>query len=119
MNTKFPVITRTKSEPVNQEQGDEVRTPGFLINFIFAKSAVIRGSMEPVFVKPFIVFAAALVNFEQMPRHFIRSRTIRLERSRSCYFAVPILRPDSVGVAESRRPGNHRFAKLDTDCLAK
>ena len=75
--------------------------------------------MQPVSIKLLITLAAVLVSLMESRWDFAVSRTIRLKRSRFCYLAIPMLCPDTVGVAQPRRPGKHRLAKVDADRVAE
>src|SRR5438874_13055216 len=71
------------------------------------KIGVIRGSMQSIFIQPFVTFTTALMNFAQMRRHFGIPRALWLKRCRSCHFAVPIFGQKAVGLTQSRWPGKH------------
>src|ERR1700758_3572700 len=110
MNTKFAVYQASFNP--------RTRNSGFRLNFV-SEIGVVRGSVQPVFVEPLIAFAATLVNFAEAFGHLTMSGAIRLKRGRLCHFAVPILRPDAIGFTQSRRPGKHGVAKLDSQCAAE
>src|SRR5437763_3042979 len=74
---------------------------------------------QSVLIKPVVTFVATLVNFVQALRHLIVRRTIWPKRCRLCHFAIPIPGPNSIRLAQSRRPGQPRPPKLDTDCPTK
>ena len=70
-------------------------------------------------VKLVITFAASVINFTQALRNLAICGTIGSKRGRFCNFSIPMPGPGSVGLAQSRLPGKHRFAKLDADCIAE
>src|SRR6266571_6891542 len=78
-----------------------------------------RGSTQAMFIQPLVTLPAALISLSQALRYLTVHRPIWSKRGRPCHLRVPILRPDAVGVAQARRPGKHRFAKLDTDGITE
>src|SRR5437588_12040926 len=70
---------------------------------------------QSVLIKPVVTFVATLVNFVQALGHLIVRRTIWPKRCRLCHFAIPIPGPNSIRLAQSRRPGQHQLAKCATD----
>ncbi len=58
-----------------------------------------RSSKQPVSIKLLITLAAVLVSLMESRWDFAVSRTIRLKRSRFCHLAIPVLCPETVGVA--------------------
>src|SRR6516225_1898816 len=74
---------------------------------------------QSALIKPLVAFTASFVNFAEGLRHLFIPWAMGLKRRRLCHFAIPIFCPDSIGLAQSRRPGQHRLAKFNAECFAK
>src|SRR5215813_14755252 len=69
--------------------------------------------------KSLIMLSTAFMNFTETLRHLVLRRAIWLKRACLCYLAIPMLRPDTVGVTQPRWPGKHRLGKLDVNGFTK
>ena len=70
-------------------------------------------------MKLFVTLTAALLNFTQTIWNLDLAFAIRLKAGRTLYFRIPIFCPDSIGLAGTGRPRQHRVGKFDADGVAQ
>ena len=67
-------------------------------------------------MEPLIAFLRPLKNLPQPIWHRRRAGVRRFPKTRrSLHLAIPMLRPNPIGLAQTRRPGKHRLAEFHAD----